>query len=197
MFRSNERKCFTIHCAVHTDIDRILITRQQIAARVRDMAQCIAADLESLAGDGRDIVLMPVLTGSILFVADLIRELPHKIKLHLVTVSSYPGKSTASQGASLQSELPDLTDQHVLIVDDILDSGRTIRMLRDAVAARGARSVRVCVLLRKKIPSALETPADYIGFDIDDEFVVGYGLDYDNFYRNLPDVATLRKEALR
>jgi hypoxanthine phosphoribosyltransferase len=84
----------------------------------------------------------------------------------------------------------------VLILDDILDSGRTLRLVREEISRRGPRSVRTCVLLRKQIRSALETPCEYVGFDIPDEFVVGYGLDYDNYYRNLPEVGTLKKEAM-
>jgi hypoxanthine phosphoribosyltransferase len=84
----------------------------------------------------------------------------------------------------------------VLIVDDILDSGGTIRLIREELTKRRPKSVRACVLLRKQRPSALETPCEYIGFDIPDVFVVGYGLDYNNYYRNLPDIGTLREDAL-
>jgi hypoxanthine phosphoribosyltransferase len=90
----------------------------------------------------------------------------------------------------------ELADKHVLIVDDILDSGSTIRLVRQEIERRQPLSVRACVLLRKTIPSALATPCEYVGFDIPDEFVVGYGLDYDHYYRNLPDIGTLKKEAM-
>ena len=85
--------------------------------------------------------------------------------------------------------------KHVLIVDDILDSGETIRVIRDELQQRGPKSIRACVLLRKQRPSALETPCEYVGFDIPDEFVVGYGLDYQSYYRNLPDVCTIKGDA--
>jgi len=88
------------------------------------------------------------------------------------------------------------TTIHVLIVDDILDSGRTITRIRSEIEARRPKSVRACVLLRKTIPSAMNTPCEYVGFDIPDAFVVGYGLDYDNYYRNLPDIGTLKQEVL-
>jgi len=90
----------------------------------------------------------------------------------------------------------DFAGKHVLIVDDILDSGSTIRRIREQIAERGPKSVRACVLLRKKLVSAMDTPCEYVGFDIPPEFVVGYGLDYDNYYRNLPDIVTLKKEAM-
>lgn len=150
-----------------------------------------------MLNDDGEIVLVPILTGSIIFVADLMRCLPNKIRIGVVTATSYPGKSTTSQGAALASELPDdLEGKHVLVVDDILDSGNTIRLVREEIARRNPLSVRVCVLLRKQRPVAMDTPCEYVGFDIPDEFVVGYGLDYDDYYRNLPDIGTLKREAM-
>lgn len=179
------------------NIDRVLIDRHTIAARVGEMAEQIAADFSKVEGglDPVHITIVPILTGSLIFLADLIRRLPLMMQIRLVTVSSYPGKATTSQGIELKGQLPeDLTGHHVLIVDDILDSGRTIQYVTDLIAKRGCASVRSCMLLRKRIASAMNTHADYIGFDIPDEFVVGYGLDYDGFYRNLPEVVVLKKE---
>lgn len=181
---------------MHADLDRILITREQLAGRIAELAGEVACDLDTLDRDA-EIVLVPVLTGSMIFVADLIRHLPHKIRIEVVTASSYPGRSTASQGASLVGALPeDLTGRHVLIIDDILDSGSTIRLIREELARRGPQSLRTCVLLRKKTDRAMAVPCEYVGFEIADEFVVGYGLDYDNYYRNLPDIAVLRKDVM-
>lgn len=178
------------------DIDRILIDRNAIAGRIAELAQEIRRDLDGLEGDG-EIVIVPILTGSIIFVADLMRCLPHKIRIGVVTATSYPGTATISQGATLAGELPDnLEGKHVLVVDDILDSGNTIRMVREQITRRNPRSVRVCVLLRKEREAAMNTPCEYVGFDIPDEFVVGYGLDYDDYYRNLPDIGTLKEEAM-
>jgi hypoxanthine phosphoribosyltransferase len=127
----------------------------------------------------------------------LVRALPQRrMRIQLTTVSSYGGKATATRGSAIVGALPKhLEGHHVLIVDDILDSGGTLRLLRSEFESRGAASVRACVLLRKKIESALSTPCEYVGFDIGNEFVVGYGLDYDDLYRNLPYVGTLRREA--
>jgi len=183
---------------VQGDIERVLIDRQRIAARIKELAAEIRRDLDDLSRDG-EIVLVPILTGSIIFIADLMRELPQKVRISVVAVSSYPGKTTATKGAAIAGALPganDLEGKHVLIIDDILDSGSTIRLVRQEIATRKPKSVRCCVLLRKKIPSALATPCEYVGFDIPDEFVVGYGLDYDNFYRNLPEIGTLKREAM-
>jgi hypoxanthine phosphoribosyltransferase len=181
---------------VRSDIDTILISRDRIADRINELGQQIRDDLESIDDDG-EIMLVPILTGSIIFVADLMRCLPQKIRIGVVTASSYPGKSTQSKGVQIAGALPnDLEGKHVLIVDDILDSGNTIRVVREEIAKRHPKSVRACVLLRKTIPSAMETPCEYVGFDIPDAFVVGYGLDYDDYYRNLPDIGTLKEAAM-
>lgn len=186
--------CYTTR--VHADIERILIPRDRIAQRIRELAAEIRRDLDDLSRDG-EIVLVPVMTGSIIFVADLMRELPHKIRISVLAASSYPGRATQSKGPPITSALPDdLAGKHVLIVDDILDSGSTIREIRQQISEKRPRSVQACVLLRKTRTSALETPCEYVGFDIPDEFVVGYGLDYDNYYRNFPHIGTLKQEAM-
>ena len=114
-----------------------------------------------------------------------------------MTVKSYPGTATTSQGVELIGPLVgELQDRHVLIVDDILDSGGTLRFLRRELAKQKPASLRACVLLRKKREEAMTTPCEYVGFDIPDVFVVGYGLDYNNYYRNLPDIGTLKAEAM-
>lgn len=179
---------------VDADIERVLLTAEQIGRRVAEMGREVALRLDGRSQE-EGIVLVPVLTGSIVFVADLMRHLPVKLRIGVTTVSSYPGRSTVSQGASLRGQLPPgLAGRHVLIVDDILDSGRTIRLLREAIEAQRPASVSTCVLLRKKTTAALQVPVDFVGFDIPDVFVVGYGLDHDDHYRNLPYVGVLRAE---
>lgn len=181
---------------VLADIAKVLLSRKCIAARVEALAAEIARDLEDLPEEA-EIVLVPILTGSIIFLADLIRHLPQKLRIELVTITGYPGKSMTSKGPQIVGALPnDLQGKHVLIVDDILDSGNTLRLMRSELAERRPKSLRTCVLLRKQRPSAMETPCEYVGFDIPDVFVVGYGLDYNNYYRNLPDIGTLKEEAL-
>ncbi len=181
---------------VELDIDRVLIRREEIAERIVSLGEAIKRDLDDL-DDESEIVIVPILTGAVIFVADLIRQLPLKIRIGVVAASSYPGRTTQSKGVQLASALPDdLEGKHVLIVDDILDSGSTIRMIREEVSHRKPRSLRTCVLLRKQIPAAMATPCEYVGFDIADEFVVGFGLDYNNYYRNLPDICVLKKEAM-
>jgi hypoxanthine phosphoribosyltransferase len=175
------------------DIDRILIPQQRIAARVGELARQITAD-----HGGGEITIVPVLTGAMIFCGDLIRQIPIAMQIGLLTVSSYPGKSLSTQGSQLiGQQLGDLRGRHVLLVDDILDSGGTVKLVSSLLRESGTASVRTCVLLRKNRPSAADVPVDYVGFEIPDEFVVGYGLDYNNYYRNLPDIVTLKPEAIR
>lgn len=179
------------------DLQHILVSRDQIAKRVCELGVAIARDLDSaLASRDARVVLIPVMTGALVFAADLIRQLPLKLRLGLVAVSSYPGASMTSKGARLESELPhDLAGAHVLVIDDILDSGQTLAMVREIIEAQNPASLRVCVLLKKpKTARKREVEAEYVGFEIPDEFVVGYGLDFDGLYRNLPDIGTLRTE---
>lgn len=186
------------------DIERILIDERQIATRVRELGAQIAADLgRDLARDSRGpvvddgrVVFIPIMTGAMVFVADLVRQLPLKLSLELVAVSSYPGKSVESKGVALRGELPpNLAGKHILVVDDILDSGQTLATVSRLIREQRPASLRLCVLLRKPGKAKVDVHADYVGFDIPDEFVVGYGLDYDGFYRNFPQIATLRPEA--
>lgn len=174
---------------------RTLIDRERIARRVAELGRQITQDLErELASRDAEVVLLCALTGALVFTADLIRHMPVKLAVRTVTVSSYPGTSTTSQGVNIRGEIPtDLAGKHVLIVDDILDSGRTLGLLRRVILAQQPASLRVAVLLRKTKSGGRDedVSADYAGFDIADDFVVGYGLDYDGYFRNLPEVAVL------
>ncbi|HEV7299555.1 MAG TPA: hypoxanthine phosphoribosyltransferase [Tepidisphaeraceae bacterium] len=180
------------------DIERVLISRDQIAARIAEMAAQITADHSPPAmPDGDEITIVPILTGAMIFTCDLIRQIPIAMRIGLLTVSSYPGSSVRSQGSQvLSQQLGDVRGRHVLLLDDILDSGGTLRLVVPILRDLGAVSVKTCVLLRKNRPEAKDVHADYVGFDIPDEFVVGYGLDYNNYYRNLPDIVTLSSEAI-
>lgn len=180
------------------DIQRVLIPQEKIAKRVRELAQQITADhTPPRMPDGGEITIVPILTGAFIFCGDLIRQIPLPIQIGLLTVSSYPGASLATQGSQLLGkQLGDVRGHHVLLIDDILDSGGTIKLVAPLLQELGARTVKTCVLLRKDRPVAKEVHVDYVGFEIPDEFVVGYGLDYNNYYRNLPDIVTLRPEAI-
>ncbi len=188
------------------DIEKVLISRDEIDERLDQLAKeiydDILADASPCPKNGTpiipDITLVPILTGSIIFVADLIRRLPIKMQIRVMSITSYPGTSTSTKGASVEAaltRLPDnLTGHHVLIIDDILDSGNTLRLVKNILSERNPNSIRSCMLLRKQRPEALAEPCEYVAFDIPDEFVIGYGLDYDDYYRNLPEICTLKPE---
>ncbi|HZZ43730.1 MAG TPA: hypoxanthine phosphoribosyltransferase [Tepidisphaeraceae bacterium] len=178
---------------MQADIERILISRQQIEHRIKEMARQIVAD----HSNGGEVTLVPILTGAMIFCADLMRQMPIELQIGMMTVSSYPGAATATQGSQLVGQqVKNVTGRHILLLDDILDSGGTLKLVIPLLERLKPASVKVCVLLRKDRPSAREVQADYVGFDIPDEFVVGYGLDYDDYYRNLPDIVTLKREAI-
>lgn len=171
------------------DIDRILIARGAISDRVRALGEDITKSLEDVGE--QQIALVAVMTGSLIFVADLMRHLPMKIQIQLMSASSYIGKSTKTNNDPSLGKLPDVKDLHVLLVDDILDSGKTLTRIRNGLIEMEPKSIQSCVLLRKKLESAMNVPCEHIGFDIEDEFVVGYGLDYDGYYRNFPDIGVI------
>ncbi len=178
---------------MHEDIRQILINRQAIQARVAELASQIAADYSP----NRELLLMPLLTGSIIFLADLVRHLPLRMKIDVLAVSSYRGAATTNLGTRvLYPTTFDVANKHVLLIDDILDSGQTLHTVSRLLKSQSAASVKSCVLLQKKLAKPPATQADYIGFEIPDEFVVGYGLDFNGYYRNLPDIATLHPHLL-
>ena len=163
-----------------------------IHKRLDELATQIASDYLD-----RELAVIAILTGSLMFVSDLLRRIPLPLRLDCLSVASYRGKATTS-GDVIFKELavPDVAGRDVLILDDILDTGNTLASVRKRVETARPRSVRVCVLLSKRKQRARDVYADYIGFEIDDEFVVGYGLDFMERYRNLPYVGVLRKELL-
>jgi hypoxanthine phosphoribosyltransferase len=164
-------------------------------------AQQLAAGIERLASEVRrdatdtPLTVIGVLTGSIMVVADLIRRLEGPVLLAMVRASSYRGTATSPGRLDLRLDLlPDLTGQDVLVVDDIFDSGRTMQALMGELKMRGAGRVRSLVLLRKKGRAQVVMQPDFIGFDIPDAFVVGYGLDFDGLWRHLPSIAVLEAD---
>jgi hypoxanthine phosphoribosyltransferase len=179
---------------MHADVERILISAERLDERVSALAREIA----TAYGTGCEgITIVTILAGSIVFLGDLIRKLPMKMRIGLVGVSSYPGRSVESRGAVLSSgALPDIRGHDVLIVDDILDTGGTLRLVQAEIGRASPRSVRTVVLLRKPGKAPSDVAVDFVGFDIEDTFVVGYGLDFDGLYRNLPYIATLKRSSL-
>jgi len=182
---------------MQADIDRILIPRKTIAHRVGELAHQITADFSAGGKGDADITIVAVMTGALVFCGDLIRQIPIPMKIGLIMVSSYPGTSTSAKEVQVMGHrLGDVHGRDVLVVDDILDSGGTISRVGPIMLQMGAKSVKSCVLLRKDRPTARAIAAEYVGFEIPDEFVVGYGLDFGDRYRNLPDIVTLKQSIL-
>lgn len=176
--------------ALTKDIERVIIDEQHIQARVKELADQIAEDY-----DTKDLIMVCVLNGAAIFYIDLMMELGIPLQMSFIRVSSY-GDGTESSGSVriLYDLEADITGKDVLIVEDIIDSGRTLKKLSKLLGERGARSVKCCCLLDKKARRTVEMEADYVGFDVPDEFLVGYGLDYAGKYRNLKFVGTLKPE---
>lgn len=173
------------------DIKSVLLSEEQIRTRTAELAEMIAEQYRDDLGND-DLLLVTVLKGAVMFVTDLARTIPLPTQLEFMAVSSY-GSSTSSSGVVriLKDLDRDINDRDVLIVEDIIDSGLTLSWLLRNLATRHPRSLRVCTLLRK--PEAVKTELDvaYVGFDIPNEFVVGYGLDFAERYRDLPYIGTL------
>jgi hypoxanthine phosphoribosyltransferase len=174
------------------DLERILFHETTILSRLDQLAAQI-----SRAYRDRELTIVAVLNGSLMFMADLLRRIPLPLKLDCLSVASYHGRAeTSGEVVFKQIALPDVMDRHVLILDDILDSGHTLAAIREKLESAKPKSIGVCVLLSKKKNRARPVDADYVGFEIEDEFVVGYGLDFMERYRNLPYIGVLRRELI-
>ena len=170
-----------------TDLEKVLITEEQIALRLQEMAAEIARDYE-----GQDLLLVGVLKGAVMVMADLARAIGSHLEMDWMAVSSY-GSGTKSSGVVriLKDLDTDISGRHVLIVDEIIDTGLTLMWLTSNLNSRNPASVEICTLLRKPDAQKMNIDPKYVGWDIPNEFVVGYGLDYNEKYRNLRSVGTL------
>jgi hypoxanthine phosphoribosyltransferase len=167
-----------------------LISAERIQARVGELAAQIAQDYR-----GQPVTILGVLTGCLMFLADLVRHLDLPLRIGLIQASSYRGRSTSPGELHVHPELvPDVSSRHVLLLDDILDTGQTLHCLSEHLRRLEPLSLRVAVLLRKRGRQRLVLEPDYWGFEIPDRFVVGYGLDFNDEYRHLPYVAVLPHE---
>ncbi|MCP3799914.1 hypoxanthine phosphoribosyltransferase [Allokutzneria sp. A3M-2-11 16] len=172
------------------DIASVLVTEQQIKDKIAELAKQVADDHPE--GKGSDLLLIGVLKGAVMFMTDFARALPVPVQLEFMAVSSY-GSATSSSGVVriLKDLDRDITGRDVVIVEDIIDSGLTLSWLLKNLQSRGPASLEVCSLLRKPDAVQVDVPVKYVGFDIPNEFVVGYGLDYAERYRDLPYIGTL------
>ncbi len=175
---------------MHPDLKTVLYDEQQIAARVKELGAQISRDFA-----GEEVMLIGILKGAVVFFSDLVRQIDVKVKMDFMAISSY-GSATKSTGVVriLKDLDKDITGMNVIIVEDIIDSGMSLQFLSEILMTRGAKTLSICVLLDKPSRRRTEIDVRYRGFEIPDEFVVGYGLDYDEYYRELPVIGVLRPE---
>ena len=176
---------------INRDIDHILVSEQQLRDKVAELGAAISRDYA-----GRDLLLVSILKGAVVFMADLMRAVTIPCGIDFMVVSSYGGANTTTTGlVKIIKDLDqDLTGKDVLIVEDILDTGVTLSHLVPMLQMRNPNSVKICAILSKPSRRQADIEPDYKGFDVPDEFVVGYGLDYDEKYRNLPYVGVLKPQ---
>jgi hypoxanthine phosphoribosyltransferase len=175
--------------SVKSEIDRIVVNEEDLKRRLQEMADQVTQDFE-----GRDLLLIGVLKGAAMAMADLARMINRHVEMDWMAVSSY-GAGTKSSGVVriLKDLDQDITGREILIVEDILDTGLTLSWLKSNLESRGAKSVEILTVLRKPTEAKVKVDAKYVGFDIPPDFVIGYGLDYNERYRNLPFIAVLAK----
>ena len=175
--------------AVKGDIERIIVTEEQLQTRIKELAAQVDKDYE-----GKDLLLVGVLKGAVMAVADFSRALQRHIDMDWMAVSSY-GSGTKSSGVVriLKDLDRDITGRNVLIIEDIVDSGLTLSWLKTNLESRGVGSVEILSILRKPDAAKVKVDVKYVGFDIPKDFVIGYGLDFDEKYRNLPFIGVLAK----
>jgi len=175
---------------LHPDLAEVLLTETQIRQRIKS----IARELKSVYGDG-EFTIISLINGAVMFTSDLMREIDNPVRLDCIRVTSY-GNKTKSAGTPqiIHSLTLDIANRDVLLIDDILDTGKTLKLVTALVRDLKPRSLRTCVLLDKKARREVAIEADFVGFEIPDKFVVGYGLDFAERYRNLPGIGVLKPE---
>ncbi len=174
----------------HADLETILVSEQAIRRRLKKLG----SEIKAVYGE-EEITVVAIINGAILFAADLLREIPNPVRLDCIRVSSYRNETTSQGKPQLMHSLSlDVANRHVLLIDDILDTGKTLAMVVTLIRKLSPASVKVCVLLDKKGRREVPFEADFVGFEIPDKFVVGYGLDFAERYRNLPCIGVLKPQ---
>ncbi|MDK2798784.1 MAG: hypoxanthine phosphoribosyltransferase [Clostridiales bacterium] len=172
------------------DIAKVLLTREQLKEKTKELGKIISQDYK-----GKKLMVICVLKGGVMFTTDLIREITLPVELDFMAISSYGAATSTSGVVRILKDLEtDVEGKDILIVEDIIDSGLTLKYLKELLISRRPKSVKICTILNKPARRQENVHVDYIGFDIPDEFVVGYGLDYAEKYRNLPFVGILKPE---
>jgi hypoxanthine phosphoribosyltransferase len=171
-------------------IGKPLLTIEQINEKVLRLAERISNDYY-----GKEIIAVGILKGSFMFFADLVRALKIPVTVDFIIASSYL-KSTSTGEVKIHYDIrEDISNRHVILIDDIIDTGISLNYIRERILSKGPASLKTCILLNKRERRIVDVPIDYLGFEVPNEFLVGYGLDYDNKYRNLPYIAVFKKEA--
>jgi hypoxanthine phosphoribosyltransferase len=171
-------------------IGKPLLTTRQIQVKVKELAQNISKDYV-----GKEILAVGILKGSFMFFSDIVREIEVPLTLDFILASSYMKSETSGEVKIHYDIREDISDKHVLLIDDIVDTGITLNQIRERILTRFPLSLKICTFLDKKERREVDIPLDYVGYVIPNQFVVGYGLDYDNKYRNLPYISIFRKKA--
>ena len=172
------------------DIDKVLISEEELDKKTTEIANAISKDFA-----GKELILIGILKGGVVFASDLIKKINIPMEIEFMAVSSYGKESETSGVVTLKKDIDtSLNGKNVIIVEDIVDSGFTMKYLSKVFLDRNAESVKICTLLSKPSRRKVEINLDYVGFEVPDEFVVGYGLDFDEKYRNLPFVGVLKRE---
>lgn len=167
---------------------KTLLTREEVEKRIKELAKEIEKDYQ-----GKELVVIGLLKGSIVFMSDLIKEINLPLVIDFMSVSSYSGTTSTGVIKVSKDTTIDLKDKDILIVEDIIDTGLTLSHVKKLFQDRGVKSLKVCTLLDKPSRRAVEMKGEYVGFEIPDEFVIGYGLDYDQYYRNIPYIGVIVK----
>jgi hypoxanthine phosphoribosyltransferase len=166
-----------------------LLTTRQIQEKVQELAQRISKDYSD-----KDLLAVGILKGAFMFFSDIVRAIEVPLTLDFIIASSYMKTDSVGQVKVYYDIREDMTDKHVLLIDDIVDTGITLNHIRERVLSKCPKSLKICTFLDKKERREVEIPIDYVGFEIPNEFVVGYGLDYDNKFRNLPYISIFKKK---
>ncbi len=178
--------CYDLY--VEQDLDKILYSESTILSRLDEIGWQLSQDYK-----GKNLTVVAIMNGSIMFMSDLLKRIIIPLQIDCWSISSYHGSKSTGNIKFRQHDIVDVKDRHVLLLDDILDSGLTLHTIKNKILAESnASSVKSCVLLSKKVKRIKDIEADYVGFEIENEFVVGYGLDYNEHYRNLPYIAVLK-----
>lgn len=175
---------------IYNDIEKKLVTEEEIKARVIELGKQITEDY-----NGEEVVIIGVLKGCTVFMSDLIRQIDLPVNIDFMVASSYGADTKTSGNVKIIKDINiDVHNKNVMVVEDIIDTGLTMKNLKEIFEVRQCKSFKICTLLDKKARRTVDITADYVGFDIPDEFVVGYGLDYAGLYRNIPEICILKPE---